>query len=122
MNCRGGRTSCRAPAMPTALVTTEASAGRFAGMRWGSMVMANTIAAPTEKASRRPFSCESTRSVDDSCVNFSAGYGEGMATICSPHDTRVGDLFVAHFHPAVVFPPSGGLWFLRVRRAPPDSR
>ena len=50
---RGGRTSCRAPAMSAAHVTTEASKRRSEGTRQGIQVMANTIAEPAEKASRR---------------------------------------------------------------------
>ena len=58
MTRRGGRTSCRAPAMPTALVTTEASAGRVVRTKEGRVVMADTIAVPTEWARRRPLSRE----------------------------------------------------------------
>ena len=50
---RGGRTSCRAPAMSAAHVTTEASKRRSERTRQDIQVMANTIAEPAEKASRR---------------------------------------------------------------------
>ncbi len=108
---RGGRTSCRAPAMSAAHVTTEASKRRSEGTRQGIQVMANTIAEPTEKASRRA-----------SCVYHAAGYGEGMAALFLFSDTTVVAMLVAQDPAVRAFPPDGGLRFLRVRRAPPVHR
>lgn len=50
---RGGRTSCRAPTMSAAHVTTEVSERRPAFVWQWTMLMALTIARPAEKASHR---------------------------------------------------------------------
>ncbi len=49
---RGGRTSCRAPAISAAHVTTDASKRRSEEARQVIVVMANTIVEEKEKASR----------------------------------------------------------------------
>jgi hypothetical protein len=104
---RGGSTSCRAPAMSAAHVTTEASKRRSEGTRQGIRVMANTIAEPTEKASRA------------SCVYWAAGYGEGMAALSYVSDSSVVATSAAQDPAVRPCPPDGGLRFLRVRRVPP---